>query len=105
MKKKNDKTNVAEQARRAGLEPRVLYARLNNGWSMKRALGTPVAPRKKQVRPKHAHTPVKKPTPVNKTTPKDNKMVVEHYEGNKTPMLVWAGLVAIIVLLLIIAGK
>jgi len=114
MKTKKEK-NVARRAREAGIDTNVVYSRLNSGWSLKKALSTPVAVRKKRTtpvvkKPKVAKAPVtKKPkvakAPVTKK-PKvvDNpKMYVERYKSDKPSKLVWWGLGTILVLLIIIA--
>lgn len=45
------KVNVSAKAREAGMDPRVVHQRLKNGWSLDRALSTPV---RKVVRRKPA---------------------------------------------------
>ena len=41
------KETVASKAREAGLEPHVVYNRVNRGWTLAKALKTPVRGRKK----------------------------------------------------------
>ena len=36
------KKNVSQMARDKGLEPRLVHSRLNKGWTLERALNTPV---------------------------------------------------------------
>ena len=103
MKTKKEK-NVARRAREAGIDTNVVYSRLNSGWSLKKALSTPVAVRKKRTtpvvkKPKVAKAPVtKKPKVVD-----NPKMYVERYKSDKPSKLVWWGLGTILVLLIIIA--
>jgi hypothetical protein len=42
------KETVASKAREAGLEPHVVYNRVNRGWTLAKALKTPVRGRKKK---------------------------------------------------------
>ena len=54
------KTNIAAEARKAGLDPQLVYKRIKNGWSQKRTLTTPVKKR----------TTLTKVTQTPKSTPK-----------------------------------
>jgi hypothetical protein len=44
------KLTVAEQARKAGIAPNVVHSRLHSGWSLDKALSTPVRLRKGKKR-------------------------------------------------------
>ena len=45
------KETIADKAREAGLEPHVVYNRVNRGWTLAKALKTPVRGRKKSLKP------------------------------------------------------
>jgi len=60
MKTKKEK-NVARRAREAGIDTNVVYSRLNSGWSLKKALSTPVAVRNKKDTPVAKKPVAKKP--------------------------------------------
>ena len=123
MKTKKEK-NVARRAREAGIDTNVVYSRLNSGWSLKKALSTPVAVRNKKDTPVVKKPVAKKPVvkkpvvkkpvvkkpkvakaPVTKKTKVvDNpKLYVERYKSDKPSKLVWWGLGTILVALIIIA--
>jgi len=46
------KVNVSELARKNGISPNVVYNRLHSGWSLEKALNTPVRKRKSRPRKK-----------------------------------------------------
>jgi hypothetical protein len=100
MKNKN---NVAAKARKAGIPKGTVYARLRGGWSLKKALSTPVINRH---RPKKVETPVpEKPRKVSvpvPPVPKNNPMFVEKYSSEKPSKLVIWGLGAVVILLVAI---
>ena len=106
MKKKN---NVAEMARQANLPRSTVYARIRNGWTLKKALSTPIKAENRTK--KHKQEAAKKQT-VAKTKravgvkTKVNHMVVEKYKGDSTNMILGYGIGIIIVLLItIIIGQ
>lgn len=103
MKTKKEK-NVARRAREAGIDTNVVYSRLNSGWSLKKALSTPVAVRKKRTTPVVKKPKVAKAPVTKKTKVVDNpKLYVERYKSDKPSKLVWWGLGTILVALIIIA--
>ena len=66
------KGNLSEQARKAGLDPSVVYQRVNNlGWDVERALSTPV---RKVARNKPA-TVAANPPEVTATTEKPSPLL------------------------------
>jgi len=77
------RTNVAEQARKAGIPTSVVYARLNQGWKLA----------------------VQKRTPRKvKTTAKTKTTVdipVQHYRSDRPSKLVWIGLAAVFIMLVV----
>ena len=92
------KGNIAAEARKAGLDPRVVYVRMNKGWTKKRALETPVRVVKKPKR----KTAIKKVTH-KRVAPKANRMIpVEHFVADRTNVAVGWILSTIIVFLITI---
>lgn len=62
MKKK--RTTVADMARKRGINPQVVYARMSSGWTLERALSQPVMlrkPRKKSAAPTPVEPPLVQP--------------------------------------------
>lgn len=106
MKKKN-KNSIAGKARKAGLEPRVVYARMNKGWSLKKALSTPV---RKTKRPAKVEKPTvtKSVTTHKRVAPKANKPVVEYYKSDRglnNVVLFGLGIIIVLLMVLILGGK
>jgi hypothetical protein len=64
MKMKKKRTTVADMARKRGINPQIVYARMSSGWTLERALSQPVQlrkPRKKTAEPKPAEQPLVHP--------------------------------------------
>jgi len=96
MSRTIDKNSVAQKARNAGIPSSVVYARLYKGWKLKKALGTPVRKHtpKEVTIGKHAkRTPPKIETPVD--------IPIQHYRSDRPSKLVWIGLSALVIMLLI----
>jgi hypothetical protein len=83
------RTNVAEQARKAGIPTSVVYARLNQGWKLKKALATEVQKRT----PRKVKTTAKTKTTVD--------IPVQHYRSDRPSKLVWIGLAAVFIMLVV----
>jgi hypothetical protein len=83
------RTNVAEQARKAGIPTSVVYARLNQGWKLKKALATEVQKRT----PRKVKNPPKTETAVG--------IPIEYYRSARPVKLVWIGLVALAIMLVV----
>jgi hypothetical protein len=67
MKMKMKRTTVAEMARKRGIKPQTVYARMASGWTLERALSQPVMlrkPRKKAAAPKPIDPPLVQPEKV-----------------------------------------
>lgn len=84
MKKRKNKKNIADMARKAGIPKGTVYARLKLGWSLKKALNTPVsskfAPKPKKDTPKAETKKVERPAP---TKGVNNPVPVEVYKGTR----------------------
>ncbi len=104
MTRKNQDNSVAGKARKAGIPKGTVYARLNNGWSLKKALSVPVKQKhraKKKVVEK-TEVEVKKVNTPKPPVPKNNPIVVEKYASKKPTKLVVWGLVAVSIMLILI---
>ncbi len=106
-KRKTKKETVASMAQKAGIPKGTVYARLRNGWTLKKALNTPVQVQHRSKTKKVEVTKEEvKVTTHQRTAPKANKMVVEKYKSDRPSKLVWWGLGTIVVLLItIIIGR
>jgi len=106
--KKKDKNSIASKARKAGLEPRVVYARMNKGWSLKKALSTPVRETKRHAKVKDKEPTVAKSVTTHKrVAPKLNKPVVEHYKSDRglnKAVLFSLGIIIALLMVLILGG-
>jgi hypothetical protein len=107
MKKSKKKVTVAERAHKAGLSPNLVYVRVNKGWSLKKALTTPVRGRKSPTKKVASKKVVKRKPKVTKRSSKAvTPMVVEKYKSERPSNLIIFGLSTIIVLLItIIIGQ
>jgi len=94
MKKKS---SIAAQARKAGISWSVVYARLNQGWKLKKALDTPVLKRT----PKKVNTIVGRPSARKHAMEVPLSLRVEYYSDapSKTFYLVLFGVSATAIML------
>jgi hypothetical protein len=92
------RTNVAEQARKAGIPTSVVYARLNQGWKLKKALATAVQKRT----PRKVKTTANKKSTVDFLKTKTTVDIpVQHYRSDRPSKLVWVGLAAVFIMLVV----
>jgi hypothetical protein len=71
------KLNISEKARRAGISPNVVHNRMHTGWTLKRALETPVRHKRKSrtikaIKIEKVDFPFTAPNPVEFPAPKSN---------------------------------
>jgi hypothetical protein len=100
MKKSKKKVTVAERAHKAGLNPNLVYVRVNKGWSLSKALTTPVRGRKSPTKKVASKKVVKVKHKVTKRSSKVvTPMVVEKYKSDRPSKLVWIGLAAVFIML------
>ena len=110
--KKPKKVTLAAKAKKAGLPAQIVYNRIHEGWTLKKALSVPVRkkakPKKEQTvgsRVKPATTvPKKAPSPLSQRT--NIPLPIQKFEGKKTymdsPRTVVVSLAVILVIVILV---
>lgn len=78
------KQTITAQATAAGIAPSVVYQRLHKGWTLQRALNTPVQKRKKKVEIEQGDRLPSDDTPIY---PPDYRIVVERLEKAQAELI------------------
>ena len=117
--KKAKKVTIKQKAKKAGIPAQLVYNRMNEGWSEKKALSVPVRKRAKpkKVEPKKVDDqlwgtearkkkvePKKAPSPLSQRMNKENPIPIQKFEGNSRNWQVYVIVVLAVVLIVAIVN-
>ena len=102
--KKSKKVTIAQKAKKAGIPAQIVYNRMHEGWSEKKALSVPVNNYTKKKPEKVAYkVEPKKEQAVGSRVKHTIPLPVQKFEAPKSKMFIYLAIVLLVALVVVVA--